>query len=69
MHQQDMAQFGVIDTIVPEPVGGAHRDPQAAIAAAGDAIDQALADLRGLDRDAVRNQRRQKFLAMGRTAS
>jgi len=66
---QDMAQFGVIDTIVPEPVGGAHRDPQAAMAATGDAIDQALADLRGLDRDAVRNQRRQKFLAMGRTAS
>jgi len=66
---QDMAQFGVIDSIVPEPVGGAHRDPQAAMAATGDAIDQALALLRGLDRDAVRNQRRQKFLAMGRTAS
>src|SRR5205814_4318140 len=36
---QDMLRFGVIDTILMEPVGGAHRDPQAMIAAAGEAID------------------------------
>ena len=64
---QDMVRFGVIDAIVPEPIGGAHRDPAAAIAATGEAIDKALAELRGLDRDAVRRQRREKFLAMGRT--
>ncbi len=66
---EDMVRFGVIDSIVPEPTGGAHRDPQAAMAAAGDAIATALAELQGLDRDAVRNQRREKFLAMGRAIS
>jgi acetyl-CoA carboxylase carboxyl transferase subunit alpha len=61
-----MARFGVIDTVVPEPTGGAHRDPAAAITAAGEAIDKAFRDLRDLDHDAVRRQRREKFLAMGR---
>ena len=64
---QDMVLFGVIDTVVSEPTGGAHRDPQAAIAATGEAIANALAQLRVLDREAVRRQRREKFLAMGRT--
>jgi acetyl-CoA carboxylase carboxyl transferase subunit alpha len=57
----------VIDTVVSEPTGGAHRDPQAAIAVTGEAIANALAELRVLDREAVRRQRREKFLAMGRT--
>jgi acetyl-CoA carboxylase carboxyl transferase subunit alpha len=64
---QDMQRFGVIDAVIPEPTGGAHRDPAAAIAATGEAIGEAFASLRGLDRDAVRNSRREKFLAMGRT--
>ncbi len=64
---QDMVRFGVIDTVVTEPTGGAHRDPQAAIAATGEAIANALAELRPLDRDAIRRQRREKFLAMGRS--
>ena len=63
---EDLMRFGVIDEIVPEPVGGAHRDPAAAIAATGAAISNALQDLAGLDRDAVRRQRRQKFLNIGR---
>jgi acetyl-CoA carboxylase carboxyl transferase subunit alpha len=62
----DLLRFGVIDGVVNEPVGGAHRDPSAAIAAAGEAIAEALRELRGLDRDAVRKQRREKFLAIGR---
>jgi len=65
---QDMARFGMIDTIVPEPTGGAHRDPAAAIAAVGEAIGSALADLRGLDAATIRKQRRDKFLQMGRAA-
>jgi acetyl-CoA carboxylase carboxyl transferase subunit alpha len=65
----DMVRFGVIDAVVPEPIGGAHRDPAAAITAAGDAIHQALTALRALDRDGLRRQRREKFLAMGRTLS
>ena len=63
---QDMVRFGVIDAVVTEPVGGAHRDPPAAIASIGQAIANALEELRGLDRDTVRRQRREKFLAMGR---
>ncbi|HME28670.1 MAG TPA: acetyl-CoA carboxylase carboxyltransferase subunit alpha [Pseudolabrys sp.] len=65
---QDMVRFGVIDTVVPEPTGGAHRDPQAAIALTGEAIANALAELQGLDHEAVRKQRREKFLTMGRNA-
>ena len=63
---EDLMRFGVIDEIVPEPVGGAHRDPAAAIAATGAALGNALADLAGLDRDTVRRQRREKFLNIGR---
>jgi acetyl-CoA carboxylase carboxyl transferase subunit alpha len=63
----DLAQFGIIDAIVAEPVGGAHRDPAAAVAAAGEAIAAALSELKGLDREAVRRQRRDKFLAIGRS--
>lgn len=63
---QDLIRFGVIDEIVPEPAGGAHRDPAATIAAAGDAIDRALGSLRGLSGDAIRQQRWDKFLAIGR---
>src|SRR5581483_238305 len=63
---QDMVRFGIIDSVIPEPTGGAHRDPPAAIAAAGEAIAKALSDLKGLDREAVRTQRREKFLTMGR---
>lgn len=64
---QDLARFGVIDQIVTEPVGGAHRDPAAAIATTGESIAASFDDLRGLDRDTMRKQRREKFLAMGRT--
>ena len=63
---QDMLRFGVIDSILKEPSGGAHRDPGAMIAATGEAIAQAMADLRQLDPDAIRKQRRQKFLDIGR---
>ena len=62
----DLAQFGIIDAIIAEPVGGAHRDPAAAIAATGEAIAAALSELKGLDRETVRRQRRDKFLAIGR---
>ena len=63
---QDMVRFGMIDSVILEPTGGAHRDPAAAIAATAEAVANALAELRPLDRDSVRRQRREKFLAMGR---
>src|SRR5579864_5496700 len=66
---QDLARLGVIDAIVPEPVGGAHREPAAAIAATGEAVAAALADLRGLDRATIMRLRREKFTAIGRTLS
>jgi acetyl-CoA carboxylase carboxyl transferase subunit alpha len=64
---QDLLRFGVVDVIVPEPTGGAHREPDSAMAAAGEAIGTALAEFRGLDRTAIIRRRREKFLAIGRT--
>src|SRR5438067_10118569 len=64
---EDLMRFGIIDEIVPEPVGGAHRDPPAAIAATGAAIGNALAALSGMDRHGLRRHRREKFLNIGRT--
>ena len=63
---QDLKTFGVIDTIVPEPLGGAHRAPAAAIESLGDAIDQALAQLAPRSAEELRRDRRGKFLKMGR---
>ena len=62
---QEMLRLGVIDQVVREPLGGAHRSPQEAIARLGEAIDQSLRPLARLDGDTLRRQRRQKFLAMG----
>jgi acetyl-CoA carboxylase carboxyl transferase subunit alpha len=63
---QDMLRFGVIDQILKEPSGGAHRDPAAMISATGDAIVEAFNDLRNLDAAGIRQHRRQKFLDIGR---
>ncbi len=63
---QDLFKFGLIDAIVQEPVGGAHRAPAAAIAATGEAIASALEGLGNLSPDAIREARADKFLAMGR---
>jgi len=62
---QDLLKLGVIDQIVAEPLGGAHRDKAATIEAVGNAIEGALAPLLDLDGPALRKQRREKFLAMG----
>jgi acetyl-CoA carboxylase carboxyl transferase subunit alpha len=63
---QDLLRFGVIDAIVGEPVGGAHRQPAETIAATGDVIAQALAELEGFSAEELRKQRRDKYLAIGR---
>lgn len=62
---QDLKELGVIDRIVGEPVGGAHRSPKEAMQTLGDALEEALHDLRCLDRTTMRMLRREKFLAMG----
>jgi acetyl-CoA carboxylase carboxyl transferase subunit alpha len=64
---QDMVRFGIIDRIIHEPPGGAHRDAATTIASTGEAVGQALDEVSALDRDSVRRERRQKFLAMGRS--
>jgi acetyl-CoA carboxylase carboxyl transferase subunit alpha len=63
---QDLLRFGIIDTIIPEPAGGAHRDRDRILTATGDAISAALGDLAGFDREAIKMARAEKFLAMGR---
>ncbi len=63
---QDLLRFGIIDTIIPEPPGGAHRDPAAAVAATGAAIEKALKAFNGMEPDAIRAARAEKFLAIGR---
>ncbi len=63
---QDLFKLGVVDRVVSEPLGGAHRDPQSAINALGDALEASLAELDGQDGAALRARRREKFVEMGR---
>ena len=65
---QDLIDLKVIDGIIPEPVGGAHRAPEKAIDAAGDAIERGLRDLAPLSAAELRVQRREKFLRIGTAA-
>jgi acetyl-CoA carboxylase carboxyl transferase subunit alpha len=65
MTASDLKTLGVIDAIVPEPVGGAHRDPTLAIANLGTAIEQSLKGLVKLSRGDLRRGRHAKFLKMG----
>src|SRR5579884_145463 len=62
---QDMLRIGVVDRVVPEPLGGAQRDPRTAMQQVGDAIEEALRPLAALDGQALRKQRRDEFLAIG----
>ena len=63
---QDLIKFGIIDAIIAEPLGGAHRDPDAAVAATGRAISEALKSLQNMSREALRDARAEKYLAIGR---
>ena len=63
---QDLKGFGVIDQIVPEPLGGAHRDHVEAISNLGNAIESSLSDLAGSLPTSLKFSRHEKFLTMGR---
>jgi acetyl-CoA carboxylase carboxyl transferase subunit alpha len=63
---QDLLQLGVIDRIIPEPLGGAHRARDATIARVGEAIAEELDGLSGLDSKTLLTQRREKYLGMGK---
>jgi acetyl-CoA carboxylase carboxyl transferase subunit alpha len=62
----DLLRTRIVDGIVKEPVGGAHRDPQRAMASAAKALDAALRDLEGMTPAELRRQRRDRFYAIGR---
>ena len=64
---QDLLQFKLIDAIIPEPEGGAHRAPQAAIEAVADQIALGLSEMDGMSGEQLLKSRREKYLAMGRT--
>ena len=63
---QDLLELKIIDNIIPEPLGGAHRGKNAIIDAAGEVIATALKSLEGVDGETLKQERRQKYLAMGR---
>ena len=63
---QDLSQLGVIDSIITEPVGGAHRDRPSIIKLTGTMIEKALREFDGMPGEEVRRARQEKFLAMGR---
>ena len=65
---EDLKRLKLIDAIVPEPLGGAHRDPEAALAALAEGVAAALAPLLGLEGAMLVARRREKFLAMGQDA-
>jgi len=62
----DLLKLKVVDTVIKEPVGGAHRDPLKAMAAAGKAIDKALQELMSMSPKELKAQRRERFYAIGR---
>ncbi len=64
----DLRRLKLVDAVIPEPLGGAQRDPEAAIQAVGDAVALALAPLVALDGPTLKARRREKFLEMGREA-
>lgn len=63
---QDLSEHHIVDDIIDEPLGGAHRDPAAMIAAVGDALEETLSGLTKLSPDAIKAQRRERFYAIGR---
>jgi acetyl-CoA carboxylase carboxyl transferase subunit alpha len=64
---QDLDQLGVIDVIITEPVGGAHRDRESIMKATGDAIARALAEFDGKSPAEIRRQRHTRFMEIGQS--
>ncbi|MCK5445843.1 MAG: acetyl-CoA carboxylase carboxyltransferase subunit alpha [Rhodospirillaceae bacterium] len=62
---KDLYDLGVIDAVVPEPLGGAHRNPEAMFKAVGAEIEHAISSMDGLDGGQLRAKRREKFMALG----
>ena len=65
---QDLLKLGIIDGIIPEPVGGAHRDGAEVVRVTGERIAEALGTFDGKSARDIRKDRREKFMAMGRVS-
>ena len=64
---QDLLKMKIVDRIIPEPAGGAHSDPEAAMAAVGDAVEQELKALEGFSAEELKTRRAERFYAIGRS--
>lgn len=64
---QDLLQMKIVDRIIPEPAGGAHSDPEAAMAAVGDAVEEELKALEGFSAEELKARRADRFYAIGRS--
>jgi acetyl-CoA carboxylase carboxyl transferase subunit alpha len=66
---EDLLGFEVIDGIIPEPMGGAHRNHEPVLEETGKNIATFLSDFEGKTREEIRDQRQQKFLSIGKSLS
>ena len=64
---QDLTKLKIVDEIIPEPPGGAHADPEAAMTAVGDAVERELKALEGLSVQELLAKRAERFYAIGRS--
>jgi len=64
---QDLVKLKIVDRIIPEPAGGAHSDPEAAMQAVGDAVEEELKGLEGLSVEELKARRAERFYAIGRS--
>lgn len=64
---QDLLKMKIVDRVIPEPAGGAHSDPAAAMAAVGDAVEEELKALEGLSAEELKARRAERFYAIGRS--
>jgi len=66
---QDLKKLNIIDEIIPEPLGAAHRDQDVALASLGDAVEKALRELVAIDAKSLRSRRRDRFLTISKNRS
>jgi len=64
---QDLIKLKIVDRIIPEPAGGAHANPEAAMTAVGDAVEEELKALEGLSAEELKRKRAERFYAIGRS--
>ncbi len=62
---RDLKEHGIVDEVLPEPLGGAHREPQAAVYAVRDALDRVLSGLDDVDPNALRESRYERYRRIG----